>query len=120
MDRLEEARTRARAGLRGAADLVYRHSLTFSFAGVTSPHVTRCSIKDPRQIDFSTARSAEAGAARLGVPFADLRLVKVHPDDDLPHPGSRVPWDGGELEILEWAQASDFTLTSLGLGVIRR
>lgn len=120
MTRYNEIRTAARSALVENADLIYRHSLTWSRSGVLAPTPTRCSIKDPRRLDYASARSLELAAARVGVPFADLRVVTVHPDDARPRPGSRVAWDGGTLELKEWSQSSDFTGSSLGLAVIVR
>jgi hypothetical protein len=117
-NRLPHYRALARGALTDNADLVYRHSLTFGLG----PHdwVTRCSVKDPQRLRPDAVGRLQALASTLNLPFADLRVLSVHPADPWPFPGATCSWDDGTLEILEWAQASDFTGTRTGTAVLRR
>ena len=112
-DRLAEYRGKALAALRENADLLYRHTATWS--GEAQP--CRFSVKDPSP---ASVNQTQAQAASFGIPFQDLRYVRVHPDDVRPQVGATIPWGDGELELLSWGQVSDFTTTAIGTGVFRR
>lgn len=109
----ERYRALARGNLRRFGGLVYRHTATWS--GEASP--CRFSVVDPSPATIGQVR---AQAASSGLPFEDLRLLHVHPDDPRPSVQATIPWEDGLLEVLAWGQTSDFTGTAVGTAVMRR
>lgn len=97
----------------------FRHRQDFTLDGHRWPG-TRFSVTDPDKVGGRALAAAVAAAERLDVEYRDLRLLRVHPEDTLPAVGAQTPWDGGQLEVLEYGQASDFTGQSLGTCVVRR
>jgi hypothetical protein len=107
MGRLEDFQALAQGALRDNADLVYRHTDTWSDG-------TRCrySVTDPNRTDAG----AKLAQRLTGTPdVLDVRFLKVHPDD--PKPGTRatLPWDGGTLTLEDWSQVSEFTGQATGI-----
>ena len=117
-DRLPEKRERIRQRLRDNADLLYRHTGEFALGHHRWP--CRFSVRDPARAKPDELARLQAFAGVRGLVYTDLRLLRVHPDDDLPFPGATLPWDDGTLEVLEWSQASDFTGLRVGTCVLRR
>ncbi|GGO22172.1 hypothetical protein [Deinococcus humi] len=109
MNRLPGLQATAQRLLNQNADLLYRHTDTWSDG--TS---CRFSVQDPNQTDQGTRL-----AQRLtGVPdVLDVRLLKTHPADPPPGEGASLTWDGGTLTLVNWGQVSDFT--GLAVGVCR-
>ena len=99
--------------------LRFRKRLTFTL-GTSTWEDTRCSVQDAQKLKADAVTAAEAAARDFQVPYRDLRLLRVHPDDPRPPKGATTPWDGGTLEVLAWGQASDFTGQKLGTCVLRR
>lgn len=99
--------------------LRFRKRLTFTL-GTSTWEDVRCSVQDPQKLKADAVAAAEAAARDFRVPYRDLRLLRVHPDDLRPPKGATTSWDGGTLEILAWGQASDFTGQKLGTCVVRR
>ncbi|UQN05465.1 hypothetical protein [Deinococcus sp. QL22] len=119
MTRLPDLKALARGALVANADLLYRHTGTFTLDGSIWAN-TRFSVKDPDNLGRNALDAATAAAQRFNVAYRDIRLLKVHPEDTLPAVGAILPWDGGTLVVREWSQASDFTGTSLGTCVLER
>lgn len=118
MGRVDEIRARVHSRLVGNADLLYRHTLTFTLG----PHTwdVRCSVRDPQRLKPDALNRLRAQADALGVVFTDLRVLTVHPDDTVPIENAVTPWDDGTLQLLSWSQASDFTGQRTGTCVLRR
>ena len=112
MSALALIRQRVLGSLRGRAELLYRHSGTWSDGSAC-----RFSVRDPNRTDAG-ARLAQ----RLsGTPeILDIRLLSVHPDDEPPGEGARLPWDGGVLTLVSWGQPSDFTGQATGVCRLER
>ncbi|UQN04859.1 hypothetical protein [Deinococcus sp. QL22] len=119
MTRLPKLQALSRGTLIAYADLLYRHTGTFTLKSSTWAK-TRFSVKDPDKLGRSAMDAATAAAQRFNVAYQDIRLLKVHPEDTLPAVGASIHWDGGTLVVREWSQASDFTGTSLGTCVLER
>lgn len=117
-DRLPALRARVQQRLRDNADLLYRHTGTFKLG----PHEWTCrfSVKDPQKLKADAIADAEAAARQFNVLYRDVRLLRIHPDDQRPVKGAKLPWDGGLLEILDWSQQSDFTGQKVATCVLRR
>ncbi|GAA3995242.1 hypothetical protein GCM10022631_01760 [Deinococcus rubellus] len=108
MNELDALRADARSELRANAELIYRHSATWS-DGTTC----RFSVQDPSKVDGNLARSL-----RSRPDAADLRILKVHQDDSRPALAARTPFDsGGVLFVERYPQQSDFL--DSGLAVCR-
>ena len=111
-------RAEAQATVREYQGVMFRHQGEFTLG----PHrwLCRFSVQDPDKVSRQAIAAAEAAAQRFSVDYRDIRLLKVHPDDDRPVKGATLPWDGGTLELLEWSQASDFTDLKTATCVLRR
>lgn len=115
-----DVRTRVQGALRGKAALIYPLTLTFTLPGFAGQRVVRCSVRDPEKVDRRAIAAAEVAARQAGVPYSDMRLLKVHPDDPRPAQGMRATLDGGTLEVLSWSQESALTGLSTATCVLRR
>lgn len=103
--------------IRGAVDKVqvntdlnevrFRHTATWS-DGVSC----RFSVQDPNKTDAGYKLAQRLG----GVPeVQDIRLLRVHVDDEAPGEGATLGWDGGTVKLLFWSQVSDFTGQAIGV-----
>lgn len=113
--RLLAIRERATEALRRNADVLYRHSATWSDGSSC-----RFSVKDAARVKPDEVARLSAFAGSNGLLFQDLRVLTVHPDDVPPGEGASLNWDGGTLEVLSWSQVSDFTGQAKGTCVLRR
>ncbi len=104
--RLPGIRDLTRAALIDNADLIYRHSGTWS-----DGTVCRFSVQDPSKVQSSFALSLRQQPESLL-----LRIVKVHPEDVRPAKGASIDWQGYPLTLVAWSDASDFTGQRLGTG----
>ena len=106
MGRLEDLQAMSQGVLRDNADLLYRHTATWSDG-------TRCrySVTDPSKVQTAFALSLRQQPEAL-----QLRIVKVHPDDPRPAKGATVDWQGYPLVLVAWSDVSDFTTTCTGTG----
>lgn len=80
-------------------------------------------VKDPHKLKGDAlARLRLVGDAR-GLVYTDLRVLKLHPQEfeteNIPFPGSTVPYGPGTLEVLEWSEPSDYTGQRVGTCVLR-
>lgn len=102
---LDQLRAEAGRELRANADVLYRHSGTWS-----DNTTCRFSVQDP-------ARDGRSGPQRLSTSPLDasLRRLKVHPDDVMPAIGASVAYQGGVLVRGQQTDTSDFTSTSTGV-----
>ncbi|MDK2013568.1 MULTISPECIES: hypothetical protein [unclassified Deinococcus] len=117
----ELAALRAEAGreIQASAGLLFRHQLTFTLGEHTWE--VRCSVTDPQRLKPDEQARWRAVATERRVPFADLRILKVRPQDRPPFPGAAaLELDDGTLEVLEYGQVSDFTGIRVGTCVLRR
>ncbi|WP_309569623.1 hypothetical protein [Deinococcus sp.] len=108
------------ASVQGDAELNevrFKHRLTFTLGAHT--WVARCGVRDPSKAKPDELARLQATATEQGVSYRDLRLVRVHPEDTIPFPGSTVAWDNRTLQILHWSQPSDFTGQRVGTCVLR-
>lgn len=105
MTRVSELQALAQGALMQNADLLYRHTGTWSDGAIC-----RFSVADPNRVDTPLAHSLRD---RPDAP--DLRVLKVHPDDPHPAPAAYLPWQGGVLFVERYAQASDFTEAAPGI-----
>jgi len=85
----------------------FRHTGTWS-DGTTC----RFSVQDPNPHGrWSTPRAAPDRHARR----ADVRVLRVHPQDLPPGEGAALAWDGGTVTLVSWSQVSDFTGQAVGV-----
>lgn len=117
-DRMPAIRERVQQRLSGNADVLYRHTGTFTLG--SHKWLCRFSVKDPQKLKADAIADAEAAARQFNVLYRDVRLLRIHPDDQRPVKGAKLPWDGGLLEILDWSQQSDFTGQKVATCVLRR
>ncbi len=117
-DRMPGIRARVQQRLRDNADVLYRHTGTFTLG----PHSWPCrfSVRDLQKMKADEVAKLRMYADTAGLLYTDLRALRVHPDDTPPFPGATIPFDDGLLEVLEWSQASDFTGQRVGTCVLRR
>jgi hypothetical protein len=103
--RLPDIQGAFRQALETNADLLYRHTATWSDG-------TRCrfSVQDPNKADTALNRTLRE---RPDAP--DLRLLKVHPADTRPTLAAHLTWEDGVLFVERYAQASDFTAQAVGV-----
>jgi hypothetical protein len=121
MPSLTALRDRAAAALHRNADVLYPRTLTFKVRDSDPQGRTcRCKVKDPDKVGQRAVQVAQAIAADVGVPYTDLRLLSVHPDDKRPAAGMSTAFDGGRLEVLSWSQESDITRQKVATCVLRR
>ena len=118
LDKIRAAADKARSP--EILEVRFQEVLTFTRGDDTWEHV-QCSVQDPQKLKADAVAAAEAAARDFQVPYRDLRLLRVHPDEQRPPVGATAPWDsGGTLEILAWGQASRYTDQKLGTCVLRR
>lgn len=111
-------RAEAQATVHEYGGVMFRRTDTFTLG----PHRWPCrfSVRDPAKAKPDELARLQAFAGVRGLVYTDLRLLRVHPDDDLPFPGATLSWDDGTLEVLDWSQESDFTGLRVGTCVLRR
>ncbi len=114
MGRLEKYQALAGRQLRKNADVLYRHSDTWTGTGQRLGMEVTCrfSVDDPNETSQGVQR-AQSLTGDLNV--LDVRLLDVHPDDPKPELGDTVPWDGGTLKLVNWSTVNDFTLQAEGV-----
>lgn len=111
-------RAEAQATVREYQGVMFRHQGEFTLGSHRWP--CRFSVQDPAKAKPDELARLQAFAGTRGLVYTDLRLLKTHPDDDLPFPGATLPWDDGTLEVLDWSQESNFTGLRVGTCVLRR
>ncbi|WP_407572134.1 hypothetical protein [Deinococcus altitudinis] len=97
MTRLDQYRALAQSQLKANADLLYRHTATWS-DGTTC----RFSVQDPN-------KGNDVRTAAINPDVASLRVLKIHPDDSAPEVSASTPWEGGTLTRGANSDTSDFT-----------
>jgi len=108
-------RDQARSELRANAGLAYPENWddgVTARAAWSDGTVCRCSIRDPNKTDAGYKL-----AQRLtGVPeVQDIRLLRVHLDDEPPGVGATLDFDSGSVKLLFWSQVSDYTGQAVGV-----
>lgn len=117
--RLPAIRERVENALRRNADVIYRHTGTFTLRGVYRWEC-RFSVRDVQKLKPDEVTKLRIYADVNNLVYTDLRRLTIHPDDTVPYPGAVIDWDDGVLEVLEWSQESDFSGQRVGTAVLRR
>ena len=105
-DRLPGIRELVQAALTDNADLLYRHTGTWS-----DGTACRFSVQDPSKVQGAFAASLRQQPEALL-----LRIIRVHPADTRPARGATTDWQGYPLTLVAWSDESDFTGQRLGTG----
>lgn len=109
-----------RSTLIAMSGLMYTQRLSFTApTGQVLPEI-RVRVVDPDTVGRRAAEAAFATSQRVGVPYADVRLVYLHPQDGIPPMGSRVKVNGGTLELVDRSMPSAATGASILTAVMRR
>lgn len=124
MTRLPGWQEQMRAAKRANADFFYPQEgdWTRQQNGRLITAHCRFSVQDPDRVDRAEAGRAQALATQMGYSYADLRIVKVHPDDPEPSTGMVLagPFDGGRLEIVARSQPGKLSRQRTLTALIRR